>query len=206
VDTTQYELYSGKFTVSRLTLDFWEKQGGFQPSNPECLSPFRAVSAFIHWVTTVTADTKEWVIWAKGPQFDLSILYHHMKVFTLKRPWRYNQERDVRSIEQLAEEMRLGLKFKRNDHHALRDAINQRDLTQRVYDTLGRNCQIAREALISGHITQSSGDCLADTGLGTTPGMWQMVSEHLSLLALPDPVNRAIYKLCEGNARVGLVE
>lgn len=44
------------------------------------------------------------------------------------------------------------------------------------------------------------------TGMGTTPSMWEMVSEELAEAGakLPDSVNKAIYALCEGRATVGL--
>lgn len=43
-----------------------------------------------------------------------------------------------------------------------------------------------------------------DTGMGTTPGMWQLVSEELAEAGamLPESVNAAIYALCEGTAKV----
>lgn len=39
-------------------------------------------------------------------------------------------------------------------------------------------------------------------GIGTSPSMWQMVSEALAGTALPEPLNAAIYALCEGRALV----
>lgn len=39
-----------------------------------------------------------------------------------------------------------------------------------------------------------------DTGMGTEPGMWEMVSEALDGEALPEPVNAAIYALRNGKA------
>lgn len=41
-----------------------------------------------------------------------------------------------------------------------------------------------------------------DTGLGTSPGMWQMLSELVAGEKLPEPLNNAIYALCAGEARV----
>lgn len=45
-----------------------------------------------------------------------------------------------------------------------------------------------------------------DTGMGTTPGMWQMLSEALNGEKLPDSLNNAIYALCQGDAAVVLKE
>lgn len=41
-----------------------------------------------------------------------------------------------------------------------------------------------------------------DTGLGTSPGMWQMLSELVAGEKLPESLNNAIYALCEGRAKV----
>lgn len=41
-----------------------------------------------------------------------------------------------------------------------------------------------------------------DTGMGTTPGMWGMVSDALEDEKLPESVNKAIHALCEGRSSV----
>lgn len=43
-----------------------------------------------------------------------------------------------------------------------------------------------------------------DAGLGTTPGMWEMLSELLAEQQekLPDSLNEAIYALRDGRAKV----
>jgi hypothetical protein len=41
-----------------------------------------------------------------------------------------------------------------------------------------------------------------DTGMNTTPGMWQMLSKALDGEQLPEPLNGVIYALCEGVASV----
>jgi hypothetical protein len=45
-------------------------------------------------------------------------------------------------------------------------------------------------------------DSQFDTGMGTTPGMWEMVSDALEGEKLPESVNSAIYALVNGNASV----
>ena len=41
-----------------------------------------------------------------------------------------------------------------------------------------------------------------NTGMGTTPGMWEMASEALEGEKLPESVNSALYSLCKGEASV----
>ena len=43
-----------------------------------------------------------------------------------------------------------------------------------------------------------------DTGMGTTPGMWEMASEALHGEKLPVSLNAAIHALAEGRATVDL--
>jgi len=43
-----------------------------------------------------------------------------------------------------------------------------------------------------------------DTGMGTSPGMWEMVSDALEGEKLPDSVNTAIYALANGYAFVSM--
>lgn len=45
-----------------------------------------------------------------------------------------------------------------------------------------------------------------DAGMGTTPGMWEMVSDALAGEALPESINKALYALREGRAHVVEVE
>lgn len=45
-------------------------------------------------------------------------------------------------------------------------------------------------------------DSQFDTGMGTTPGMWEMVSEALKGEKLPESINKAIQALCGGTASV----
>ena len=48
----------------------------------------------------------------------------------------------------------------------------------------------------------ATGSTEYDTGLGTSPGMWQMLSDLIADEKLPEPLNNAIYALCEGRAKV----
>lgn len=50
--------------------------------------------------------------------------------------------------------------------------------------------------------TQIDTDPLTDSGLNTTPGMWEMVSDALDGVPLPESINLAIHALCEGRARI----
>ena len=50
-----------------------------------------------------------------------------------------------------------------------------------------------------------STDAPYDAGLGTTPGMWELLSELVAGEKLPESLNNAIYALCEGRAKVAAV-
>jgi hypothetical protein len=49
---------------------------------------------------------------------------------------------------------------------------------------------------------QDSGYSDTESGFGTTPGMWEMLSDMLIGELLPEPMNTAIYALRDGKARL----
>lgn len=145
IDTGYYERHGSQFTINQSTLEWWEKQGGFQPSLTTLDTPMEATKKFVEWVKDVTANTENWTVWANSPSFDCAILQHHMQVFGLSVPWAFWQERDVRTMKSLAQDMRLPIRFPKNPHNALQDAKNQRDLVASCYMTFALKVQQANE-------------------------------------------------------------
>jgi hypothetical protein len=66
-------------------------------------------------------------VWANSPSFDCDILSDAYDQFGIRRPWKYSQERDVRTAKQLVGEPEfVGIK-----HYALDDAIHEARIVQR---------------------------------------------------------------------------
>ena len=83
-------------------------------------------------------------IWAKGPQFDCTILESWFNHFELPIPWEYHQLKDVRTVEYLAKNMNLDLtdiyeKYKDSLHDALADCKLQIDVCKKVLGSVGKS-------------------------------------------------------------------
>lgn len=71
-------------------------------------------------------------IWANGVTYDMSILEHAYKSLKMPLPWKYYKVMDARTVFKLCPDLpRLG-----NNHHALRDCINQAELLQKCFAKL----------------------------------------------------------------------
>jgi len=141
-------LYDDRFTESKGTKDWWAGQGGFIPTvTPQ--SPFEAVSALSTFISSVRNDVVSPVnnleVWANSPSFDCTILSYHYHVFSIGQPWKFYEERDVRTVKAFATQMRLHLRPYKNPHHALEDARNQQMMVDSFYMTMAQKLQMANE-------------------------------------------------------------
>ncbi|HFZ9214419.1 TPA: 3'-5' exonuclease [Salmonella enterica subsp. diarizonae serovar 61:r:-] len=75
-------------------------------------------------------DEEPVYVWAKSPSFDLSLIKDAAERFCIPRgmiPWKFWNERDVRTIEALAAQFNFPLPYGKADvsHHALQDVRGQ---------------------------------------------------------------------------------
>lgn len=78
----------------------------------------------------------DWIVWAKGPSFDIAMLEHAYKQFGMSPPWKFWNSRCVRTYMDLpgAKGIRaedLGVK-----HNALSDAYQQAMTVQMIHKAL----------------------------------------------------------------------
>lgn len=144
LDTSWYASRPADFTVDTSTQEWWMRRGGFTPTQDSLVSPMEACTTFARWVTDVTAKVSDFTVWANSPSFDCNILNHHFRTYLINQPWKFYQERDVRTIKRLSEEMRLHVRIPENPHNALQDAKNQRSVVSSVYQTLAADLERAR--------------------------------------------------------------
>jgi len=150
VDTS---LYNNEFTTDDSTVLWWQKRGGFVPTTENLMSPMTAIHRLVTWMQEVTADSDDFEVWAKSPAFDCVILQYHMRRFSLKCPWRHWQERDVRTVQAIGEELRIRMPRPRETaHHALQDAKDQMALVGTVQATLRAQAQQVRDLAFVGDI------------------------------------------------------
>lgn len=73
------------------------------------------------------------LIWANGPTFDMNILEHAYKSYSMQLPWNFWRVRDARTVYSLYPD----LPKPKASHHALEDCKRQIDLLQQTLAHLG---------------------------------------------------------------------
>lgn len=119
----------------RSTMNWWTTQPGIIPNG---VKPLRQVlEEFVLWLSNAPGLCKEQITaqWANSPSFDLTIIKYTIAQFNLNWPYPFWQEMDVRTTKALA--FPNGDYKLNNAHNALQDAINQCQLVQNAYLTLG---------------------------------------------------------------------
>lgn len=101
--------------------------------------------AFSSWLNCLSEDTKNLHLWGNGILFDNKMIQHQFELIGLEYPIYYRNDRDVRTIVDLASQ-KLGiseneLKEKYKDktlveHDAINDVVNQINLVVNCYREL----------------------------------------------------------------------
>ena len=90
------------FHISESTLNWWEKQSDKAKESLKLnltTSPATMLTMFNKWAEEVGfTEAESATIWANSPSFDLAILRNMYAHYELPVPWKYYQERDVRTI------------------------------------------------------------------------------------------------------------
>jgi hypothetical protein len=118
----------------RDTMDWWAKQG----TPPNGTTHIKQVlENFNLWLSNAPSKCNEHIIgqWANSPSFDLNLIKHVMDIYKIRWPYPYWQELDVRTLKAIA--FPNGDYKLNNSHNALDDCINQAQLVQHAFITLG---------------------------------------------------------------------
>lgn len=75
-------------------------------------------------------------IWANSPSFDLVLLANAYERVGLPIPWKYYNERDVRTLTSLAPEIKKQILFNGTKHNALADCFHQIIVCHSTYKKL----------------------------------------------------------------------
>jgi len=105
--------------------------GGQHDAEP-LVTALEELSDFI--LATALEENEHPDIWANGASFDLPILANAYRTVGMTIPWKFWQERDLRTLKALRPECRIphaGIA-----HHALDDAVNQARLIQAIQKQL----------------------------------------------------------------------
>lgn len=96
VDRASCEILGGRTTPR--TLEWWAGRGGFQHAGEVVRMP-TALRELRSFIERGDPDT----VWAKGTDFDVSILTYYYNRMSTPTPWRFNDVRDMRTIAKVAE-------------------------------------------------------------------------------------------------------
>jgi len=78
----------------------------------------------------------DWLVWAKGPNFDTAILEHAYKSFGMTVPWKFWNTRCVRTYQGLPGAKNIRVDPVGMKHNALSDAFQQAQTIQRIHAAL----------------------------------------------------------------------
>jgi exodeoxyribonuclease VIII len=101
-------------------------------------------------------------IWGNGATFDNVILSNAFKACDLRTPWKYNADRDLRTLKDLAQRVQPRVRNTINEegsiyHNALHDAKRQVLLAQRYWRMLsGRGLEIESDLISMGNLSSDN--------------------------------------------------
>jgi hypothetical protein len=126
--------------ISAATVEWWLKQ--LKPTQESLLSGNRFILAnVIYQITSFIRLYKPKTIWSNGASFDLVILRSAFNSNNYNIPWQYWQERDTRTIVDIAERL-TGINAKKTtpfngtQHDALADAMHQAQYVSHAYQLI----------------------------------------------------------------------
>lgn len=115
-------------TVTEDTIRFWLRQPD-AAREPLLRGPRTKVETackdLIQWIVRHGLNNKDALIWAKGPQFDLSLIRGLLRRFGFNAPWPFWGERDVRTALMTPRANRVTRPKDSVAHHAFEDAVFQ---------------------------------------------------------------------------------
>lgn len=110
-------------TVEASTIMWWLKQSDEARQSLSNISPNTISEVLIDFQKFIGDNT--YYIWAKSPSFDCVILKNAFQKVSLKTPWAYLLERDVRTILFLNPELAKTVQKSSIAHNALADCFYQ---------------------------------------------------------------------------------
>ena len=123
-------------TIDASTVLWWIKQGddakaallGGQQDAAPLVTALEALANFID--ATDDGGPEKPTIWANGASFDLPILANAYRTVGMPLPWKFWEERDLRTLKGLSPDLRI--ERSGTHHNALDDALHQARLVQHI--------------------------------------------------------------------------
>jgi hypothetical protein len=138
------------FVTDQSTLDWWAKQtpAARALSLHGEAKPQEVLIHLEDWIRhQAECELKDLQVWANSPSFDLVMLKHHFDRYAMRLPWRYYNERDVRTLKAIGDAFGIPPVTDPNPgtkHTALDDALSQIKTVCRVYWALNHDIDAAK--------------------------------------------------------------
>lgn len=114
--------------ISKSTVDFWRKQEVAAQNMilfAENKKPLNeALLEFKQFLNSI-GDFNDVVLWGNGPAFDLSKLAAAYEMCGMEKPWKYSNERCVRTLSAFAPWLKYEMQFTGTKHDGLADSEHQ---------------------------------------------------------------------------------
>lgn len=134
--------------VDESTVKWWSEQSEEARAvlnDPYAEDLHQVLKYFDWWLWENLHDAKTVEVWGNGASFDCAIVANAYRRCAIKLPWRYANERDVRTIVALGRELlqidpKYAFPFVGTEHHALSDAKHQATYVSHIYQALSAKC------------------------------------------------------------------
>lgn len=130
------------------TMEWWNKQSSeakqqvLEASNRSQLSLFDACYSFKNWIEDVKNENNaDYLgVWGNGSLFDIRIMNDVFGKLNIPIPWKYNEDRDMRTIVDIANTLtgfdHKSVPFEGTAHNAVDDCQHQIKIVQECYKRL----------------------------------------------------------------------
>ncbi len=125
---------NNNFKIEADTLSWWLKQDDFARleilnSNKTCIV---ILDSFLKWFET----RKTFLVWGNSSRFDLGLLENYFNKFNLEIPWKYSNERDVRTLVHFIPDIKKNMLFEGVRHNSIDDCKHQIKYCSKIYNNI----------------------------------------------------------------------
>ena len=124
-------------TQSEQTMKWWAKQS--EEAREEAFSGTEDTTEALKKLNRFIKKFKKPRLWSNGKEFDLALLKYAMNKANITPAWKFYQEMDVRTLDNLFPQVRRSMKFSGTAHNAVDDCIQQVKYTSKIFQIMNEN-------------------------------------------------------------------
>lgn len=128
-------------TISKSTVEFWQKQEAEAQNMilfAENKKPlYEALADFKQFLNNI-GHFNDVTLWGNGPAFDLSKLAAAYELCGMDKPWKYSNERCVRTLSAFMPKLKYDIPFTGTKHDGLADSEHQVKYVHQILTELSK--------------------------------------------------------------------